>query len=385
MDSSSLRHKYPLLLALLVLAFQWSSGLGAQDQVFTVAGKITNETAGAPQPDGLRLQVTAFSGANVSGSWETRLESDGTYRLEDVPRMEGATYVAGVEYQGALYGAAFDLPPEGQPAVADLAVYEAVSSDPGLRFEQSAIIVAGVAWHERTVTLHEVHTVLNPTDRAFVPRADGPGGPSGFLVFGLPAHAFELRPERGLDPSQLVQIDRGFASLGAIPPGRRDIVFVYRFPYADETYRLERTVRYPTASVRVLSPLAGPTLESQQLGAPEPVEVGGRQYQSLAGGPFGPGETVRLTLGGLPAAGGPLNRVPVAAVAAGGVAAGIFALLLTWRWKRPAPQGGYGEEQEAIVEELVALEEARAEGRISPENYALERAELVSRIQGTDR
>ena len=63
------------------------------------------------------------------------------------------------------------------------------------------------------VSVLEIHRLDNPTDRTFAPSASGPGGPAGLLVFPLPADAYDLRAEVGLDPARLVQIDRGFASL----------------------------------------------------------------------------------------------------------------------------------------------------------------------------
>src|SRR5439155_2353041 len=124
-----------------------------------------------------------------------------------------------------------------------------VPTEPGIPFDQSPLIVSEVDESRRAVKVTELHTIVNPKDRTFAPRMDGPGGPAGLLVFGMPQSSFDFTPGRGLDSSQIVEIGLGFASLSPIYPGRRELSFSYRFPYSGGQATFARTVRYPVHTV----------------------------------------------------------------------------------------------------------------------------------------
>lgn len=316
---------------------------------FAVEGQVTNGTGGGPQPLGIPVKVISFSGDRPDGSWESIVGPDGRYHVEGVLRVEGASYLVTADYQGATYVARIE-PPEGGGLVAgDLTVYESVVADPGLRFELSAILISEPR-EPGAITVTEIHTIENSSDRTFAPRADGPGGPAGLLVFGLPTNAFDLNPGIGLHPGRLVQIGRGFASLNPVMPGRTEVSFSYRVPYSEASHRIERTVRYPVTTLRVLAPASGPMIQSDMLGAEAGVTFGGRQYQSLSGGPFGPGTAVTLTVSGLSVAGGPLATVPAAVAAALGVGVGLLAIVIhaAIRHRRPA-MGDHSADHDSFV------------------------------------
>jgi hypothetical protein len=301
--------------------------------------------------------------------WSGETDADGRYRIEDVSRIPEAIYLVGAEYGGTSYGQRIQAP-EGEHLVApDLSVYEASEVDPGIRFERSSIVLGRVDAASRTISVFEAHSIDNPTDRAFVPRADGPGGPRGLLVFGLPPGASELRAEIGLDSARLLQIDRGVASLAPLPPGRTEIAFRYRFPYSEASYRFERGIRYPVGAFRVLTPEDGPAVMSDQLMSQEEANIGGQRYRVLASGPLTPGQTLTTQLSGLPVPGGPLASVPPFAVAMAGTALGLAAVTAAAIRTRREPSPHNGLESADLADHLVDLELARTAGRLSGDEY----------------
>src|SRR5581483_7951225 len=256
-------------------------------------------------------------------------------------------------------------------ATQDFTVFESVASDPGITFDQSALIVTDVDASMHAVTVTELHTVINPTDRTFAPQMGGPGGPAGLLVFGMPQNTFDLTPGMGLDPSQLVEIGLGFASLTPLYPGRREISFSYRFPYAGSQAVFSRTIRYPVDTVRVLVRTPGPDLSSQGLTAAEPANIGGTQYRILSGGPLTPGASLSFTLDNLPVPGGIFASVPPWVPAAAGALVGVAVVLLYWRRTRrtQAQPVAAATDADAIIDRLVELDVDRSAGRISDEEY----------------
>lgn len=348
----------------------------AQADLFTVEGRVVNGTAGGDAPGDGRVQVYAYSRERVDGPWIGEVDADGAYVVDAVPRVEGAIYVLGIDYGGASYIERIDPPGEEAVVIKDVTVYNSSPVDPGIRFEHVAILVSGVDGNQGVVSVVEVHRVDNPTDRTFAPSASGPGGPAGLLVFPLPPNASDLRADVGLDPARLVQIDRGFASLAPVLPGRTEIGFSYKFPYGDSSLQLNRTLRYPVARLNVIVPDDGPSLDSDRLLPADMANIGGRSYRTLTGGPFAPGQPLQINFSGLPVPGGPFARVPPATAAVGGVVVGLGVLIAAavFPRSRSAPS------EDAVVESLVALEMERSASRISDEDYRSARQALIQQL-----
>ena len=327
-----------------VLAAIWlclapsAAAQGGDPGSFSVEGRIENGTAGATDPQGLTVTAIAFRREAIERTWETTQDTLGRYRFADLPVIDGATYLVLTEYQGAPYVGDI-APTPGAAQDRNLTVYESTATDPGLRFEQSAMVVSEVTGPPGSFGMTEIHSIVNATDRTFVPRSDGPGGPAGLLVFGLPPNAADLTPGLGLDPSRVVQIGRGFASLMPVPPGRTEISFSYRVPFSENVYLLERTIRYPVETMRVLAPARGIDVQSDQLSASGLVEIGGRGHRTLQGGPFAVGTTLAITVSGLPGAPVGLPE-PVSPGLVGGAGTTIGLLAIAAHWWRTRRKAG---------------------------------------------
>lgn len=365
---------------LSICALLLASPASAQaPNTFVVQGHVVNGTAGGDVPGAGRVQVYAYSRERVDGPWEGQLDAAGAYRVEDVQRVEGAIYVLGIDYGGASYAERVAQPGDEAIVVRDVTVYESSPVDPGIQFEQVALLVSTVD-NPGILSVVEIHRLDNPTDRTFAPSATGPGGPAGLLVFPLPPNSFDLRADAGLDPARLVQIDRGFASLVPVPPGRTEIGFSYKFPYTDSSLQLSRNVRYPISRFTVLVPDDGPSIESDRLVAGDTTNIGGRTYRTLAGGPFGAGQGLQINFAGLPIPGGPLGRIPPAAAGVAGVVVGVGVLIAAAFFRRPSGDGALPSE-DALVEDLVALEKEHSESRMTDDDYRRARQALIQQLQ----
>jgi hypothetical protein len=376
-------HRVGALIAIMLLYFGLASPrtlLAAQEtETLTVRGRIVNGTSGGQVPVGQPVRVIALGTERVQGSWEAPVREDGSYAVAEAIRIPGATYAVGIEYAGGTYLDRVEVPPDSTAAVQDLTVYESVAVDPGIRFEQSALVLASPNAERGTLEATEVHSLVNPTDVTFIPSAQGPGGPAGLLVFPLPAGAVELTPLMGIEPGQIAQIDRGFASLMPIYPGRTDLSFRYRFPYEASTFHLERTVRYPTALYRVLASESDVTLRSPQLPEITRADIGDRSFQTVSGGPFDRGTVIAVDVAGLPTRGFTLASFPLWTITAAGALAGFAIILMALRRAAPVTADRMvPRDEEAIIDRLLVLERDHAEGLIDEEAYREGRQALVA-------
>ena len=100
--------------------------------------------------------------------------------------------------------------------------------------------------------------------------------------------------------ADVVQVDRGFAVIGSVPPGEHDIMYTYSFPYDGAETTFEKSFPFGADNLRVLSPNEVLTLPSQDIGAPEPVTIGERPYQLIETTNIERGKRINVHLSGLP-------------------------------------------------------------------------------------
>jgi hypothetical protein len=170
---------------------------------------------------------------------------------------------------------------------------------PGVSIGRRAITILEADPGSRTLAIFERVELQNENDTPFVPSMDGSQGPMGLLRFSLPRNAFDLTLDDRLSAHDIIQVDRGFASLLPLPPGSTDVNFGYRVPYAGGEYELSVNAAYPTASLWVLVPGDFPT-SSTDLRLDRTADIGRQRYQVLIADNLAAGQRLSLSLAGLP-------------------------------------------------------------------------------------
>jgi hypothetical protein len=208
-------------------------------------------------------------------------------------------------------------------------------SVPPLTVSRHAVTILEVDDDARTVAVLERYQLVNGGDGPFVPSTTGSQGPMGLLRFGLPRGAFDLTLDPQLAAHEIIQVDRGFASLMPIPPGQTDVTYSYRLPYARDTLDLVAAAVYPTAALWVLAPadfaVSGPNLQPDRV-----VDIGRQRYQLLVASDLAAGQRVTVSVAGLPYTPRPwlLDETVQRMAAAGLTLFGIAAAAL-YAWRRP--------------------------------------------------
>ena len=200
---------------------------------------------------------------------------------------------------------------------------------PGLSIGRRAVTILGADPASRTLAIFERVELRNDNDTTFVPTMGGSQGPMGLLRFGLPPNAFDLTLDDRLSAYDVIQVDRGFASLLPVPPGTTDVNFSYRVPYAGGAYDLSTNAAYATASLWVLVPGDFST-DSAELRLDRTVDIGRQRYSVLIADNLSAGQRATVTIGGLPFTPRPwwldetVQRVAAVALAVAGVAAALL-------------------------------------------------------------
>jgi hypothetical protein len=210
----------------------------------------------------------------------------------------------------------------------------------------------------------------------------------GPLVFELPARA---QGAGMLDGStQNASVAKGKVTVvGPFPPGQTVVQFAYSIPLGDDTVTIEQKLPAPLPQLTVVAQKAGAMqLASPQLAQRREMTADGGTFVVAQGGALNAGDTVSLTLSGLPSrATWPRNLAVVLAVCI--VAAGAWGATRGPRAADVPSRKGLQNRREQLFSELAALDAARRRGSLDEDAYARRREALVTALEelyrGLDR
>lgn len=289
----------PVLLLLLLITLQ-ARGVNAQ-----TAGElhvqITNGTPGGGAVQGLPLTIYRQTDANQETAGGGQTDARGAYTWTNLTGDVSALYVVSTTYKGVAY----KTQPVNLPAPdVSLRVYEVGGDDARLRIANAGIVILQVDAEMQRIRFLETVTLHNGGDRTFVPSTDGPRGAMGLLRFSLPEGAGNLTVGEGLVDSEVIQIDRGFATNLPVSPGDTSVSFVYEMAYGalqDSGYaQITKDVPYPADSVQLLAVQGDFNVESQQLSNRGLANIGGRVYRKFEASNLSAHSEISVELRNLP-------------------------------------------------------------------------------------
>ena len=199
------------------------------------------------------------------------------------------------------------------------------------------------------------------------------------LVFDLPAGAVGVGLLEGSSPTAVAAGTRVTVS-GPFAPGATLVQFAYSLPLGRESIKIEQKMpaALPQVSVVVQKIGASQQLVSPQVTQRREMQAEGNTYIVGQGGALRAGDTVSLTLTGLPSRSSWPSAVAVS-LAAVILAAGAWA---AWRPRTKAPaQRGIESRREKLFADLASLEAQRRKGTIDPQAYDTRRESLVTALE----
>ena len=211
---------------------------------------------------------------------------------------------------------------------------------------------------------------------------------AGPLVFELPSGAVGVGLMEG-SPAGAVAAGTKVTVPGPFPPGATLLQFAYAMPMGRESIVIEQKLpaALPQLSV-VVQKVGAMQLVSAQVAQRREMPAEGHTYIVGQGGALKAGDTVSLTLSGLPSR--PMwPRAFAVTIAAAIVIAGA------WAASRRSPSGtapssrSLQSRREKLFAELASLEAQRRKGTVDPDTYAARRESLVTALEdlyrGLDR
>ena len=283
---------FPLTASAHTLAY--SAGTGR------IYGQLLDGTKKKAPVVGQSVTLQMAQGNNASDLTKVTTDAQGRYSFTNLNTDKSINYAVYTLYQGAQYFTDLvDL--SGKPVQQiNLTVYDATTSISNIAVVQASALIEKPSTQNGTITISESFFFENLGATTYVGSLQATGGKPNALRFSLPPGARKLSLSDGFNGYRAIQVDPGFASDAAIPPGTSQFAFSFQVPYTASSYDFSYTAVYPTVYFSLLVPL-DVHATSSGLNSEGPKDTGKGTYQLLDTKQLTAGNQVHARLDGLPA------------------------------------------------------------------------------------
>lgn len=245
--------------------------------------------------------VTLQMAQNGTAQDVTSVKTDGQgkFSFTGLVTDKSISYSIYMLYQGAQYNTSLIGLSTKSVQKDNLTVYDATTSTKKIAVLSDSILLHTPDAQKGIVTVSELYVFNNLDNHTYVGSLNVSSGMPNALRFALPHTARNVSLSTGFDGYQSVQVDSGFASNAAVPPGISQFAFTFDMPYSASSYDFDYLVVYPTVQLSLYVPtdlhVSSDTLASQGI-----VTADQRPYQLLHATTLSPGKEVHAQLEGLP-------------------------------------------------------------------------------------
>ncbi|HZO72989.1 MAG TPA: carboxypeptidase-like regulatory domain-containing protein [Ktedonobacteraceae bacterium] len=356
-----------------------------------IYGQLLDGTAHNAPLAGQVVTLQMAQGSNAQDLATATTDSHGNFSFPGLSTDKTISYAVFIRYQGAQYVSdlvSLDSKPEQQ---VNLTVYQATTSTANIAIIQATALLHAPDAQKSSFTVSELFIFKNLDTHAFVGSLDTSKGRPNALIFSLPRGARNITFNNGFDGYKAIQVDSGFATDAALPPGNTEFSFTFEVPYTASTYDFSYAVMYPTVS---LSFLVSPEIHasSSSLTSQGVITADQHPYHLFKADAIRSNQEVHLSLEGLslPAKPAALNAGAIWLIVA--LLLMLSLLAVTWfiyRNRRNSSQpaatskgkAAAKDRKQALLQELLDLDTAFEAGKLSKATYQERRAKAKARLR----
>lgn len=335
-----------------------------------VTGYIVTGTPGHSLPPNLTVVFEYqrnSDGAIISQT--VPLDAQGRFVVTGTQMSHGDMMRARTEYDAITYFS--DVVPAGLQATLPITIYERTTDASAVRANVLHVIAQPT---DEGLSVSEVYVLSNGLERVVA----NPGQP--ILHFSLPAGATQVSADPNMPADVLVPGGDGLDFFGSFPAasqGTQSIAFSYVIPKGSTL--LDRVVSFPVDTVNLLVQGDPQTIRvsSDRLASQGTRSFEGQVYQLFQATALEPGQNVPLKI---EPASAPVDWRILLGI--GLVVIGAVGLVVWQRSQRkqPAAERNLAIQKEALIDQIAALDDEFAEGKIDEVNYKAKRAKLKDKL-----
>src|SRR2546425_6529648 len=246
-----------LLFAFTLFLFPFSTSAHAASNVGTgrIYGQLLDGTKLNTSVAGQSLTLQMAQGDSARDLTNATTDAHGMFSFSGLDTDKTINYAVYTLYQGAQYNTDLIDLSTRQDQQINLTVYDATKSIASIAIVQANVLIDKVDAQHGLVTVAENFFFENLGLTTYVGSLQANGGMPNALRFSLPNKARKLSLSSGFNGYHVIQVDSGFATDAALPPGTSQFAFSFQVPYTNTSYDFAYTVVYPTVDLSLLVPL----------------------------------------------------------------------------------------------------------------------------------
>ncbi len=320
------------------------------------------------------------------------LPSTGIINFNDVPFLEGRVYFASIAYGGAVYRSEIT---EFTPGASELGlhvhIFDTTVDDSGLYIDRIHVLVE----FSEPELLHIVEIYIFSNNGEATVVAGSPDQPTVF--FPLPEGAAAIEFEDGLLGQRYLKTQDGFGDTVSILPGSGvyQVLVYYTLPYQGNKLDFAQTINYPVGAVVVMTPVNQVEVRGNFLEDLGVQNITNNAFQVYAGGELSRGEELQFQISENSETAliqDESSPVEIQGYLIGLIALGVVMILAgSWLFLRnrqlsgeeyelEGDQKGAEEDQDQILDQIIALENLYNSGEISEKSFLKKRQELKKKL-----
>ena len=367
-------------------------------QAVAVSGRVVNGTEGAVGTAGMRVLLHVLNpGSDPVASSQAITDDDGSFRFADVPSSPGQGHILSVSYDGVVYSNFIDVGKSLEGV--ELKIYEATSDVTVVNVEQHFLVVSNVDVKEQRISVVELVSLANRSDRTLVPDlSTASSGQFSFLRFSLPPGASGLNVSSDMPQGDIVSVGTGFAINSPVLPGQHNLRFSYRFPYRSGAFSYSPRLLQGAELYQVLVPARFAEARVASLQQVPDLNISGSGYHVWESRNLAQGQELTLEMTHLPEPGlldhlqRWLSDRTVWQVTIPSVLGASLLGLLLYSMSRASRQaaapisagagstGSIESQRQELIQAVAVLDENFHRGLMSEAEYQTRRSELKGRI-----
>ncbi len=364
----------------------------------TVAGALSNGTAGGSIPAGQPVVLHVFDNFNETDTITSTVKSDGTFEFAGIDLTPDRALIVSARYNEVLYTSDVGAVTPDQPDYQlPITIFESTTDSSALSVERMHIVFEFSAGF---VQVGELFVISNNSDQTFA--SETAGGLT--TAFPLPQGYTDLGFQDGVLGDRYQQTADGFADTAPVRPGpgSRQILVSFKLPYTD-SLTFTQEISYPSAAVNILLPDAGITLSGNGITDEGVQDVQGSGFHSYTISDLQAGDTITFDIKGKPSVatdtpGGQAstpNAFDMRSLLIGILSLALVASIVAYGWVQrgspaaaPAKTGAASKatrdpaaRREALLREIAELDEGFEAGEYPEADYRKEREKLKAELR----
>lgn len=361
--------------------------LEAEESVYTglIQGKVTNRTLDNKGETGLEVFLYLHAGNTGQELARTNTGADGSFSFPDQDMAKKRLYYIFANYKGIGYFSrvgAFDdskTADGNKNLVLDLNVAEITDKDDDIGITMHHVLME-MDVDKGILRIKELMVVQNRGTHTYVGNREAALGKKETLHISLPEGAVDFQNLQGLRSSDIVPTGNDVVDTAPIKPGTKRIQFSYSIDTKGKDYKFLKAFNLETKQFGIIFPDTGLQMVSNQLTLQGPMESNGQKFYTLSGRDFPRGFQIAVDLKSAEKGSIVKWGVVILGVIILGVGIGI-PLKMKKVTTDEEPENDQYESRTDVLRAIAELDDQAEAGEIDPEDYKIQRAELLSRTR----